>query len=305
MSATAARTRRLWFMITLALVPIAASACVVGPPPPPPGADCTPANLVPGADLRNKDLSYCDMTQLDLHGADFRSANLTGANATGANLQGATFVLLQGGWEFWCGCQVLQAYEVANVGNLRVALADLSDAMMTDGQMEALDPNWLGTDFDNISWSDSFTWQTLTYGGIMSFEGSTLPHFDGDWDFIGRGAVLAGASFRWLSFDGADLSGMNLTGLSCYQCELRSSLVGSDLTDADLTDADLGGNFTDAVLHDAVIQGVQFGDLTRASLLGATGTPFSPAATYAATTCPDGVITDGTTVPTCAGHWLP
>jgi hypothetical protein len=151
------------------------------PPPPPIGVDCEPLNAVPGADLRNCDLSGVDLNGADLHNALLGGADLTGANLSGANLSGAS------------------------LGFANLSGADLSNAVLVGAAMSPTD--LVGTDLSGADLSDAYLVGDNLTGANLS--GATLT------DASLGGATLSDANLAGANLFGADLSGVFWANTTC------------------------------------------------------------------------------------------
>ncbi|MEZ5135692.1 MAG: pentapeptide repeat-containing protein [Acidimicrobiales bacterium] len=98
------------------------------------------------------------------------------------------------------------------------------------------------------------------------------------------------------SYANAIFTGADLTGATFGTTWAPFDISGATFTGADLTEAAFpNATMTGANLSTAI--------LTLANLLGVLGSPVGGStATYGTTTCPDGAVTNGTTVPSCVGH---
>ena len=102
--------------------------CSPSSPAPPTGADCTQSpNIVPGADLRNCDLSGADLSNEILTVANLSGANLAGADLSGANLTGAIVT----------GADLTNA----DLTNTVFSGADLSYAILSNATLNGMIPN--------------------------------------------------------------------------------------------------------------------------------------------------------------------
>src|SRR5690606_19014619 len=100
------------------------------------------------------------------------------------------------------------------------------------------------------------------------------------------------------SYANAIFTGADLTGATFGATWAPFTMTGATFGGADLTEAAFpNATMTGADLSTAI--------LTLTNLLGVLGSPAGGStATYGTTTCPDGTVTNGTTVPTCVGHGL-
>lgn len=294
------------------------------------GADCTtPPNIVPGAQLKNCDLSGLGVfpstiDQLDLERADLTGANLTYAylevaNLSNANLTNANLTGTQLG--------------VANLSNANLTNANLTDAELGYANLTGADltgANLTGTISGNIVGSPKLPVQWQMSNGY----------------FIGPGAHLVNADLKRARLSYAFLTGANLTGADLTDADLsyaylenstltdahlsyaylfQANLTGADLTGANLNHADLETAaisqtiFRNANLESASFKSVDIAyvDLTGANLTKAdlsdamfvvaiiTTTNFTGAnftnVEWVSTVCPDGSNSDDNRS-TCLGH---
>jgi uncharacterized protein YjbI with pentapeptide repeats len=269
------------------------------------------------ADLRGLDLSGARFVLTDLRAADLRDADLTDTRffrLVNTSMYPNAYLSYSG---------------VARVDGVRLAGADLTGADITRQQLLTTAMDWSGTDLTDTQWYTSddlgFLAVTISYDGPCSAAlcaGDLTRRPVGFGTVSGylvpadlRGRDLRGAAFGssgavpGTSFVGADLRDVLAGGLACGRCRFGGAdLSGADLAGATLAAADLAGaRLVAATLTGADLTGAKVGgaDLSGADLTGVTGNPSGGStAVYAATTCPDGVVTDGVTVTTCVGHGL-
>ena len=294
------------------------------------GWDCTP-DILPGQDRSAQDLSQMDLRGCDLHDTTFATridvnsgvaADLTDADLRNADLSGSVFADATDG--IVGELTVAAGLTWAPLDRAHLSGADLSGATVSSGpQLGYADLDLTGTDLTGVVepylqtfcgigcygiWYDTtlfqFGWHyprlnypnppvdlavgsdaiTSTYGLPLLLRGTALPD----------GALMG-------NLPGADLREMRCHG--CSFVDTTAPGLPGDLSGADLTGADLTGSTLASLdLAGAILAAA---NLTSANLLGSTGTPTGGStATYGATTCPDGAVTDGVTVLTCVGHGL-
>jgi uncharacterized protein YjbI with pentapeptide repeats len=180
-------------LVIVALLVAAVPVAAVDPV----GVDCTsPPNLVPGADLRNCDLSGREMEGVNLTNADLTGANLDDASLFTATVRGAKF-------------------DGASLRRTNMEDADAIGASFVGADMRNVDLYFALVRNANISGADlSDSW----LNGI-DFEGS-----------IAQGANFSGSDIRSVDFKDTDLRGADLS----FTDLLYSPMQRADLRDANL-----------------------------------------------------------------------
>jgi uncharacterized protein YjbI with pentapeptide repeats len=199
----------------------------------PVGADCTePPNLVPGADLRNCDLSGRNMEGVDLSNADLSGANLDDASLFTSNLVAATFdnaslrnTNLEDGYAPG-GSFINADLRGANLYFAFFRGGDLSGANFSNQYMSSVD-------FESAILQNAVLTGSFLFG--VDMRNSDL-----------RGADLSFTTLWYVSLNNADLRGANLLGAKRRNgTHLTGAIWGNTVcSDGSNSDDNDGDNFT-------------------------------------------------------------
>lgn len=265
------------------------------------GPDCE--HPAAGANLVGCDFSAGTVLHnLDLRGAQLVNATLAGdlgvINLDGANLAGAKLGL--------------EGVGDAQVGGLALTLqggtgggyaAKARGANLAGSQTPyGLPLQALAVDFSNANLT-AINWSAANLVGAFMNQAVLVNAYLGECN-------ASNANFSYADLRSASIYNAKLDNADFYEANLsRAQLYGSDLSGAKFVKANLSNAIVNASYAEppSNLNGADFSgaDLTGADLTGAINGDtviYTSTTKFEATTCPDGVKVNGSTVTSCQGH---
>lgn len=172
------------------------------------------AELIPGGDLKNADLSGIFIEKAELMSIDLTEADLTGADIQEANLLGAKLIKTN--------------LKEANLSKANLSRAKLMGAHLTDASLikaKLVEANLTGANLNEADLTDAFLDGAILRGARLigtNIQEARLVEANL------RDAKLMGANLKKTNLEGADLRGANLTGANLEGANFHSAIFNGN-----------------------------------------------------------------------------